>query len=193
MPARLVSSCLCKLGRFGGVRVKLTLRPRGKKGHGHNHCSSVSSKKEQLTTTSTITNSPLTKQSPHPWPLILIIPLWERYQGHAHYRDGCACVCAKSLQLYITLCDPMDQSLPGSSVHGVLQTKILEWVVMPSSKGSSWPRDRTHVSYVSCIGRWEADGQLASKKVKRSAQALRARKLLQNCYLSYQDVLIGMA
>ena len=40
---------------------------------------------------------------------------------------------------------------------------------------------------------WEADGQLASKKVKRSAQVLKARKLLQNCYLSYQDVLIGMA
>jgi len=40
---------------------------------------------------------------------------------------------------------------------------------------------------------WEADGQLASKKVKRSAQALKARKLLQNYYLSYQDVLVGMA
>ena len=39
----------------------------------------------------------------------------------------------------------MDCDLPGSSVHGILQARILEWVAMPSSKGSSWPRDRTHV------------------------------------------------
>ena len=42
-------------------------------------------------------------------------------------------VCAKSLQLYPTLCDPMDCSLPGSSVHGILQARILEWVACPSS------------------------------------------------------------
>ena len=39
----------------------------------------------------------------------------------------------------------MDCSPPGSSVHGVLQGRILEWVVMPSSRGSSQPRDRTHI------------------------------------------------
>ena len=44
-------------------------------------------------------------------------------------------------------------SLPGSSVQGILQARILEWVAMPSSRGSSWPRDRTCVSYVSCVGR----------------------------------------
>ena len=48
----------------------------------------------------------------------------------------------------------MDGSLPGSSVHGILQERILEWVAIPFSKGSSWPRDRTHVSYISYIGRW---------------------------------------
>ena len=48
------------------------------------------------------------------------------------------CVCAKLLQLCPTLCDPMDYCLPGSSVHEILQARILEWVViMPSSKGSS--------------------------------------------------------
>ena len=47
----------------------------------------------------------------------------------------------------------MDYSLPGSSVHGILQARILEWVAMPSSRGSSQPRDWTHVSYISCIGR----------------------------------------
>ena len=51
-------------------------------------------------------------------------------------------------------CDPMDCSPPGSSVHGILQARILEWVAMPSSKGSSWPRNRSHISYLSCIGRW---------------------------------------
>ena len=46
----------------------------------------------------------------------------------------------------------MDCSLPDSSVHGILQTRILEWVAIPFSRGSSWSRDRNHVSYVSCIG-----------------------------------------
>ena len=45
-----------------------------------------------------------------------------------------------------TLCDPMDCSLPGSSVHGILQTRILAWGAMPSSRGSSQPRDQTQVS-----------------------------------------------
>ena len=62
-------------------------------------------------------------------------------------------VCAQSLQSCPTLCDPMDCSLPGSSVHGILQARILEWVAMPSSRGSSRPRDRTQVSHVSCTGR----------------------------------------
>ena len=60
------------------------------------------------------------------------------------------CVDAKSLQLCLTLCSSMDSSLPGSSVHGILQARILEWIAMPSSRGSSWSRDWTHVSYVSC-------------------------------------------
>ena len=66
---------------------------------------------------------------------------------------GFLCMRYKSLQLCLTLCDPMDCSPPGSSVHGILQARILEWVAMASSKGSCWPRDRTHVSYVSCIGK----------------------------------------
>ena len=64
------------------------------------------------------------------------------------------CVCAKSLQSYLTLCNLRDCSSPGSSVHGILQARILEWVAMPSSGGSSQPRDRTCLSYVSCIDRW---------------------------------------
>ena len=62
------------------------------------------------------------------------------------------CVLSQSLQSCLTLCNRMDYNLPGSSVHGILQAKILEWVAVLSSRGSSQPRDRTQVSYVSCIG-----------------------------------------
>ena len=58
---------------------------------------------------------------------------------------------AKSFQSCPTLCNPMDYSLPDSSVHEILQTRILEWIAMPSSRGSSWPRDQTHIYYVFCI------------------------------------------
>ena len=51
------------------------------------------------------------------------------------------------------VCSPMHCSPPGSSVHGILQARILEWVAMPSSRGSSWPGNRTRISYVSCTGR----------------------------------------
>ena len=57
--------------------------------------------------------------------------------------------CAKSLQSCPTLCDPMDWRLPCSSVHGILQARILEWIAVPSSR----PRDQIRVSYISCIGR----------------------------------------
>ena len=63
------------------------------------------------------------------------------------------CIHAKLLQLFLTLCDPMDYSLQGSSVCRILQAGLLERVAMPSSRGSSWPRDGTCISYVSCIGR----------------------------------------
>ena len=61
--------------------------------------------------------------------------------------------CAKPLQLCSTLCNSVDSSPPDSSVHGILRSRIPEWAVMPSSRGSSQPRDQTCVSYISCIGR----------------------------------------
>ena len=70
------------------------------------------------------------------------------------YNGSKACVHAKSLQLCPTLCDIVDYSPPGFSVHGILQTRILEWPTIASSWGSSRPRDQTCVSYVSCTGRW---------------------------------------
>ena len=75
---------------------------------------------------------------------------------------ACACVCecprahtpAKLLQLCPTLCYPMDCSPPGSSVHGILQARILEWVAMTSFRGSSRTKDRTHISLT--LLHWQA-------------------------------------
>ena len=69
--------------------------------------------------------------------------------GHFSLDFPCVCVyvCAQSCQ---TLCDPLDCSPPASSVCGILQARILEWVAI-SSRGSSWPRDWTCISWVSCI------------------------------------------
>ena len=84
-------------------------------------------------------------------------------QVHGIPRSSCRKKCIRScknvlcwvnvLQSCPTLCNPMDCVPPGSSAHGILQARILEWVAMPSSRGLSQPRDQTHVSYVFCIGR----------------------------------------
>ena len=52
-------------------------------------------------------------------------------------------VCAQSC---LTLCHPMDCELPFSSVHGISQVRILEWVAISYSRCSSWPKDQTHIS-----------------------------------------------
>ena len=71
----------------------------------------------------------------------------------SHQGRAFTVLCAKSLQSCSTLSDPVDCSPPGSSVHGILQARILEWVAISFSRGSSQPRDRTHVSCISCIVR----------------------------------------
>ena len=53
----------------------------------------------------------------------------------------CVCVCVLGAQSRPTLCDPMDGSPSGSSVHGISQARILEWVATSSSRGSSGPRN----------------------------------------------------
>ena len=74
---------------------------------------------------------------------------------HIEYKPGTyvqLCVCVYMLSC-LTFCGPMDYSLAGSSVHGILQARILEWVAISSSRGSYWPGDQTWVSCVSCIGK----------------------------------------
>ena len=61
------------------------------------------------------------------------------------YRKAALPACVLSRFSGVRLCDPMDRSPPGSSVHGILQARMLEWVAGPSSKGSSRPRDRIWV------------------------------------------------
>ena len=58
---------------------------------------------------------------------------------------------AESLQSCLTLCDPIDGSLPGSPVPGILQARVLEWIAMPFSRGSSQPRDQTQISLIANV------------------------------------------
>ena len=79
--------------------------------------------------------------------------------AHTHmHTHMCACnnfkaaepLCAQSC---VTLCDPVDGSPPGSSLHGIFQARILECIAISYSRGSSQVRDQTRVSSVSCPGR----------------------------------------
>ena len=58
------------------------------------------------------------------------------------------------VQSCLTLCNPMDCSLPGSSVHRIFQARIMEWIAFSYSRESSQPKNQTRVSCLSCIGRW---------------------------------------
>ena len=73
----------------------------------------------------------------------------------------CVCVCARSVaQSCLTLCNPLDCSPPDSSVLGILQARILEWVVLSSSRGFSWPRDQLHLLYCRILYSWATGGSL---------------------------------
>ena len=85
------------------------------------------------------------------WPLFIPWSKWwrlHRQQGDYIYIFLCACA-----QSCLTLCSPMACSLPGSSAHGIFQARTLEWVAISSSRGTSQPKDQTHVSCLH-VGRW---------------------------------------
>ena len=85
--------------------------------------------------------------------LISIWPeIFSRTLGRKFSLRDYACVL-NSLQSCLTLCTSGDCNPPGLFVRGVLQARMLDWVAIPFSRGLSWPRDQTHVSYVSGIGR----------------------------------------
>ena len=66
----------------------------------------------------------------------------------SQYVCVCVCVCARVTQSCLTLCNPMDCSSPGASIHVIVQARILEWVAISFSRVSSQPRDQT---WVSCV------------------------------------------
>ena len=78
-----------------------------------------------------------------------LMNFWEASFWNPWTQGGQRATCMRP-QSCPTFCDHMDRSLTDSSVHSVLQVRILEWVAISYSRGSSWPRDWTHVSCISC-------------------------------------------
>ena len=103
--------------------------------------------------------------------------------------DPCHCSGNEVTRSCLTLCNPMDCSLPGSSVHGIFQARVLEWVAISFSWGSSWPKDRTQVSRIvdRCFTIW------ATREVHRLEIRPKSRKLLgekigknfMQCFISF--------
>ena len=91
------------------------------------------------------------------------------------YDNGKWKVTVLGAQLSLTLRNPMDCSPPGSSVHGILQVKILKWVAFPFSRGSSQPRDQTQVS---CIA-----GRFFTIWAIREAHGMRNKAILERIKL----------
>ena len=81
---------------------------------------------------------------------IIVMIVWGGWVGMGVGLGVHVPTCARDQS---TPWDPMDCSRPGSSVHGIFQARILEWVAISFSRGTSQPRDRTWVSCVSCTGR----------------------------------------
>ena len=79
--------------------------------------------------------------------MLLRVPLSNKRH---HYLSLFTPFCCCFAKLCLTLCNPLDHSLPGSSVHGISQARILEWVAISFSRGPSWPRNWTCIS---CTGR----------------------------------------
>ena len=71
--------------------------------------------------------------------------LTETYISHTHAQTPTFPFCT---HCHADICDPMDSSLPGSTIHGTFQARILDWTAISFSRGSSQPRDRTQVSYI---------------------------------------------
>ena len=87
-----------------------------------------------------------------------MVPFWwaELVKSEIHHMKSFTSidVCCLSAKSCPTLCKPLDCSPPGSSVYGISQARILEWVTISFSRGSLQPRDWTRISCVSCIDRW---------------------------------------
>ena len=108
--------------------------------------------------------------------LLLRTTLWElrmwmvysiltESQKETHFSR--VCVCCYFSRVWSTLCDPVDCNPPGSPVHGIFPARILEWVAISFSRGSSWPRDRTWVSHIASRLFYYLSHQWSSKWTKK--------------------------
>ena len=120
---------LCSNFSWINIQLSITIFPS------NNHCSlrAVNIRNKQTVSIFTWSISRLVI------PVLLIHP--------CSWPEWCYLCLVWVAQSCPTLCNPMDCSLPGSSVHGIFQASILEWVAISFSRGSSWPRDRTQVSH----------------------------------------------
>ena len=88
------------------------------------------------------------------WSNVCIKPEWKLNKSSLQIYPSCKnrlllqIKKSEVTQSYPALCNPMDCSLPGSSIHGIFQARVLEWVATSFSRGSSWPRDWTQVSRI---------------------------------------------
>ena len=93
-------------------------------------------------------------------------------------------IVSEVAQLYPTLWGPMDCSPPGSSIHGIFQARVLEWVAISSSRGSSWPRDGSQISRTTdrCSTIWatrEAQDHTRQGKSEQLPQTMGSRDQLE--------------
>ena len=79
---------------------------------------------------------------------------WTQVSDWMNWTENVCVLSCSVTESCPTLCNSLDLNLPGSSVHGISWARILEWVALSYSRGSSQPRDWTHFSYVSCIGKF---------------------------------------
>ena len=95
-------------------------------------------------------------------------------------------------QLWWTLCDLVDCSPPGSSAHGIFQARILEWVAISSSRGSSWPRDWTQISCVSCLAiPWFLRVEFRNLNLTRSSRGFWCKLVFESHQLVCQEGYTG--
>ena len=93
---------------------------------------------------------------------------------------------SKVTQSCPNFCDPMDCSLPGSFIHEIFQARVLEWVAISFSRGSSWPRDRTQVSHIAgrCFTFWASREGNVNRHVLKANWQLQVIKLQALLFLS---------
>ena len=97
----------------------------------------------------------------------------EQLQSNSFINPWC-CKSKWIAQLCLTLCNPMDYNLPGSSAHGIFQARTLEWVAISLSRGASQPKDQTQVSHIAgrCFTIWATREDLLEKEMATHSRIL---------------------